>query len=171
MVNIRSSSRFGEAVFAACPRLRLISIWGTGTDNVDLAAAARHGITVTNTPGVAAHSVAEHALALDAGGGAQHPADRRRDVRGGEWRARAVTQLRGKTLGVIGLGAIGRAFARLGAGIGMRVIAWTVHPDPAPGFALVSRRRPVAHRGRGHAALAALTPETRGIRRPRASSR
>jgi D-3-phosphoglycerate dehydrogenase len=45
--------------------------------------------------------------------------------------------MHGKTLGVIGLGAVGRQFARLGTGIGMRVIAWTMHPDPALGFELV----------------------------------
>jgi len=49
---------------AACPRLRLISVWGTGTGHVDLPAAARHGVTVTNTPRVSAIPVAEHALAL-----------------------------------------------------------------------------------------------------------
>ena len=64
VLNIRASSKFTERVFAACPRLRLISVWGTGTDHVDLPAAARHGVTVTNTPGVSAISVAEHALAL-----------------------------------------------------------------------------------------------------------
>jgi phosphoglycerate dehydrogenase-like enzyme len=63
-LNIRSSSRFTERVFAACPDLRLVSIWGTGTDHVDLAAAARHGVAVANTPGVSARSIAEHTLAL-----------------------------------------------------------------------------------------------------------
>src|ERR1039457_6992035 len=63
-LNIRASSRFTERVFAACPRLRLLSVWGTGTDHVDLASAARHGVTVTHTPGVSARSIAEHALAL-----------------------------------------------------------------------------------------------------------
>src|SRR5947208_630552 len=51
VLNIRSSTRFTGRVFAACPSLRLLSVWGTGTDHVDLAAAARHGVTVTNTPG------------------------------------------------------------------------------------------------------------------------
>jgi lactate dehydrogenase-like 2-hydroxyacid dehydrogenase len=45
-VNIRAYARFSDTVFAACPGLRMVSIWGTGTDNVDLAAARRRGITV-----------------------------------------------------------------------------------------------------------------------------
>src|SRR5690242_20949649 len=64
VINIRSSTRFTENVFASCPGLRLLSLWGTGTDNADLRSAARHGVTVTNTPGVSAFSIAEHALAL-----------------------------------------------------------------------------------------------------------
>src|ERR1700674_4136473 len=64
VLNIRSSSKFSERVFDACPNLRLVSLWGTGTDHVDLPAAARHGVTITNTPGVSAVSIAEHALAL-----------------------------------------------------------------------------------------------------------
>src|SRR6059036_3805217 len=57
VINIRSSSRFTENVFARCGKLRLLSLWGTGTDHIDLPAAARHGVTVTNTPGVAAISI------------------------------------------------------------------------------------------------------------------
>src|SRR5690348_1213278 len=52
VINIRSSTRFTDNVFRRSTALRLVSLWGTGTDNVDLAAAARHGVTVTNTPGV-----------------------------------------------------------------------------------------------------------------------
>ena len=137
VINIRSSTRFTENVFEQCPDLRLLSLWGTGTDNVDLAAAARHGVTVTNTPGVSAISIAEHALTLML-------AVARRillldaEVRQGGWPRGNAAQMHGKTLGIIGLGAVGRRFAGLGAGIGMRVIAWTMHPDPALGFELVS---------------------------------
>lgn len=161
VVNIRSSSQFGEAVFAASPRLRLISIWGTGTDNVDLGAAARRGIAVTNTPGVAAHSVAEHAVALMLAVARSIP-QMDAAVRGGEWRRGQSTELRGKTLGIVGLGAIGRAFARLGQGIGMRVIAWTVHPDPSLGFTLVDRDE--LFRTADVVSLhVRLTPEMRGM--------
>src|SRR5258708_28923483 len=64
VISVRSSTRFSENVFRNCPGLRLLSLWGTGTDNVDLPSAARHGVTVTNTPGVSASSIAAHALAL-----------------------------------------------------------------------------------------------------------
>jgi len=133
VINIRSSSRFTENVFAHCQHLRLLSLWGTGTDNVDLAAAARHGVTVTNTPGVAATSIAEHCLALLLAAARRIPqADSQ--VRQGGWPRAGGVQMQGKTLGVIGLGAIGRRFAQLGSAMGMRVITWTMHPDPALGF-------------------------------------
>jgi phosphoglycerate dehydrogenase-like enzyme len=137
VINIRSSTRFTENVFGQCPNLRLLSLWGTGTDNVDLAAAARHGVTVTNTPGVSAISIAEHALTLMLAAARRIPL-LDAEVRQGGWPRGNAAQMQGKTLGIIGLGAVGRRFARLGAGIGMRVIAWTMHPDPALGFELVS---------------------------------
>ena len=136
VINIRSSTKFTERVFAACPRMKLLSIWGTGTDNVDLTAARKYGVTVTNTPGVAAISIAEHALMLTLAV-ARRVTSLHREVVNGAWPRGQSVQLRGKTLGVIGLGAIGRQFARLGEAIGMRVIAWTMHPDPARGFELV----------------------------------
>jgi phosphoglycerate dehydrogenase-like enzyme len=136
VINIRSSTGFSDSVFRHCPNLRLLSLWGTGTDNVDLAAAIRHGVTVTNTPGVSAASVAEHALALMLAVARRIP-QVDAEVRHGRWPRGQAVQMHGKTLGIIGLGAVGRQFARLGIGIGMRVIAWTMHPDPALGFELV----------------------------------
>ena len=136
VINIRSSSKFTAGVFDACPRMRLLSIWGTGTDNIDLAAAQQHGVTVTNTPGVSAVSIAEHALMLTLAV-ARRVVTTHNAVVAGEWPRGQSIQLQGKTAGVIGLGAIGRQFARLAQGIGMRVIAWTMHPNPALGFELV----------------------------------
>ena len=127
VINIRSTSRFTADVMEKCPALRLISIWGTGTDNVDLAAARKQGICVTNTPGVAAVAVAEHTLSLIMAV-AKRIVHVDQQVRQGKWPRAMATQLRGKTLGLIGTGAIGRAVARLGTAIGMRVIAWTFHP-------------------------------------------
>jgi len=136
VINIRSSSRFTENVFRRSPELRLLSLWGTGTDNVDLYAAARQGVTVTNTPGVSAASVAEHALALLLATARRIP-QLDTEVRQGRWPRGRMWQMQGKTLGIVGLGAIGREFARMGAAIGMRVIAWTMHANPALGYELV----------------------------------
>jgi D-3-phosphoglycerate dehydrogenase len=129
VLNIRSSQKFTDRVFAACPRLRMVSVWGTGTDHVDLSAAARHSIIVTNTPGVSAVSIAEHTLALLLAVARRIP-QIDRATRAGEWPRGRSIELHGKTCGIVGLGAIGRQFARLAAAIGMRVIAWTPHPRP-----------------------------------------
>jgi phosphoglycerate dehydrogenase-like enzyme len=127
VINIRATTKFTSDVLERCPTLRLISIWGTGTDNVDLVAAKARGIRVTNTPGVAAVAVAEHTLALIMAV-ARQLVRVDREVHDGRWPRAMVMQLRGKTLGLIGTGAIGREVARLGKAIGMRVIAWTFHP-------------------------------------------
>src|SRR6266550_3860408 len=127
VINIRASTRFTADALAGCPQLRLISIWGTGTDHVDLAAANARGIAVTNTPGVSAVAVAEHTLSLIFAV-AKQTVSIDRAVRAGEWPRAMVQQLRGRTLGVIGTGAIGREVARLGVGIGMHVIAWSFNP-------------------------------------------
>jgi phosphoglycerate dehydrogenase-like enzyme len=136
VLNIRASSKFSDAVMAACPRLKLISIWGTGTDHVDLAAAERRGIAVANTPGVSAVSIAEHTLALLLAVARRIPQSDAA-TRRGEWPRGQSVELYGKTCGIVGLGAVGRQFARLAAGIGMRVLAWTMHPRPIEGVELV----------------------------------
>ena len=136
VINIRASSKFTGQVFAACPRLRLLSLWGTGTDHVDLAAASRHGVAVTNTPGVSAISIAEHTLALLLAV-ARHIPQIDAATRAGGWPRGQSVELHGKVCGIIGLGAIGRRFARLAAAIGMRVIAWTMHARSIAGIELV----------------------------------
>src|SRR5665647_713169 len=64
VINVRAYSRFDEALFSSLPELRALAILGTGTDNVDLQAATRHGVVVSNTPGASTVSVAEHTIAL-----------------------------------------------------------------------------------------------------------
>jgi D-3-phosphoglycerate dehydrogenase len=161
VINIRASSKFTDRVFRQAGHLRLLSIWGTGTDNVDLAAAKRHGVMVTNTPGVAARAVAEHALALLLAVARRIP-QVDAATRHGEWLRGEVVLLTGKTLGIVGLGAVGREFARLGAAIGMRVIAWTPHPKPELGLKLVSLDRLLARADVVSLHLR-LSPETQGM--------
>jgi D-3-phosphoglycerate dehydrogenase / 2-oxoglutarate reductase len=123
-INIRAHARFTEMIFARCPALKMVSIWGTGTDNIDLDAAGRHGVTVSNTPGVNAFAVAEHALTLMLAVARRVP-QIDREMRGGGWPREFLTQLFGKTLGVFGLGRIGGRVAELAKGIGMEVQEWS----------------------------------------------
>src|SRR5262245_36829992 len=142
VVNIRAHARFTERVLAACPGLRLISIWGTGTDNVDLAACRNRGVAVTNTPGVNAHAVAEHTLALMLAVTRRLPA-MDRDTRAGQWPRGLLVQLEGQTVGLIGLGAIGARVAALLRPFGVRLLAATFGPDGGPTATGGARRGPV----------------------------
>ena len=128
VISIRSSVAYPAEVLEALPNVKLISIWGTGTDHVNLKAASRLGITIVNTPGVSAIAMAEHALALMLSVARDIPRIDAKTKRG-SWPRGFVKQLHGKTLGIIGLGAIGQQFARIARGIGMRVIAWTRHAN------------------------------------------
>ena len=123
-LNIRAYSRFSNVVFERCPTLRLVAIWGTGTDNVDLAAASRHGVTVCNTPGVNAFAVAEHAVALMLAVARKLP-QIDREMRSGAWPREMLAQLSGKTLAVFGTGAIGTRVAELARAFGMTVLTWS----------------------------------------------
>jgi phosphoglycerate dehydrogenase-like enzyme len=128
VVTLRAYSRFTAGVLAACPKLQLISIWGTGTDNVDLEACRLRGIAVTNTPGVNAHAVAEHTVALMLAFARRIP-EVDREMRAGAWPRQGPAQLEGKTVGLVGLGAIGARVAALLAPFGVRIIASTHGPD------------------------------------------
>ncbi len=144
VINIRAYTHLNKAVLASCRKLKLISIWGTGTDNVDLESARKLGITVTNTPGANALSVAEHTIAILLSLARQIPL-LDREVRSGNWPRVEMVQLSGKVLGLFGLGAIGRHVARMAKGLGMDVIAWTFHPSPErakeSGVRFVSRKK------------------------------
>ena len=128
VINVRATSSFTREVLQGCPKLKLISIWGTGTDNIDLVAAQELGIRVTNTPGVSAIAIGEHTLMLMLAV-SRNILNVDRAVREGRWPRAMSSQLHGKTIGLIGTGAIGKAVARLAKGIGCHVIAWTFHPE------------------------------------------
>ena len=129
-INIRAHARFTDRVFAACPDLQLVSVWGTGTDNIDLQSAVRRGVTVSSTPGVNANAVAEHAIALMLAVARRIPKIDR-EMRTGAWPREMLTQLLGKTLGVFGTGAIGMRAIALGRALGMDVLAWSARGDSA----------------------------------------
>ncbi|HXG15252.1 MAG TPA: phosphoglycerate dehydrogenase [Calidithermus sp.] len=164
-INIRAHARFTEAVFAACKSLELVSIWGTGTDNVDLDAAGRHGVTVCNTPGVNARAVAEHALALMLATARRIPRIDR-EMREGRWPRELLTQLLGKTLGVFGVGTIGARVVELGRAVGMTVLAWSLQGDTARVSALGARpagKEEILREADVISLHLRLVPETRGF--------
>jgi len=131
VINIRGYSKFTPRVLeTSSATVKHLAIWGTGTDNVDLAAARRIGIVVSNTPNTATDAIAEHCLALLLALG-RRLRELDASVKQARWERGMLFQCLGKTLGIIGTGAIGTRFAELGRAIGMRVIAWTFHPDPA----------------------------------------
>ena len=128
VINVRAYTVFDADLLSGLPDLKMLSIMGTGTDNVDLQAAAENGIVVTNAPETSTHSVAELTIALMLAA-ARHIPLTERKVREGEWFHKQGIELYGKTLGVVGLGAIGQTVARVGNTLGMRVVAWSYRRD------------------------------------------
>jgi D-3-phosphoglycerate dehydrogenase / 2-oxoglutarate reductase len=145
---ICGDDQFTERVMRAAPRLKVVSKWGTGVDSIDAEAAARLGIRVCNTPGAFTDCVADTALGyvlcfarrllrMDA------------DVRRGLWTKPDAVSLRECTLGVVGVGDIGRAVVRRARSFGTRVLGNDPAHPPASfveetGLALVSLRELLA---------------------------
>lgn len=127
-INVRAYSNFDRKLLESLPALRTIAILGTGTDNVDLEAATELGIVVSNTPGASTVSVAELAIALMFAA-ARHVARGDRAIRAGEWRHVEGMELRGKTIGLVGLGTIGLEVATITRALGMVPIAWSLTRD------------------------------------------
>jgi phosphoglycerate dehydrogenase-like enzyme len=126
-------SEMDADVLRACEQLRLITFLGIGYAScIDVAEATRRGVAIAYTPDYGATSVAEHALAMILAL-TRHIGPAFVSFREGRWEPGRFVgmELRGKTLGLVGLGPIGREMARLGAALGMRLIAWTRHPTPA----------------------------------------
>jgi len=122
---VRSATKVTAELLERAPRLRAIGRAGVGVDNVDLDAATKRGIVVMNTPGGNANSVAEHTLALLLALARRIPqADA--SMKKGAWEKKKLTgiELRGKTLGLVGLGRIGSEVARLARAFQMEVIAY-----------------------------------------------
>ncbi|MBV8175938.1 MAG: hydroxyacid dehydrogenase [Verrucomicrobia bacterium] len=128
---VRSVDRIDEPIMRASPRLKVVAKHGVGTNDIDLTAAKRLGLPVLAATGCNAHSVAEHALALIL---ALIKDLRQQDafVRSGGWEKKSYQghELRGRKLGLVGLGMIGRALASMVVPIGMTVQAYDPFAPP-----------------------------------------
>ena len=123
---------------AQCRALRHIVFLGTGAASyMDVGALQARGVTVHTIKGYGDTAVAEHTVALMLAC-CRDIARMDRGVRAGHWVPREGMQLHGKTLGIVGLGGIGREVARIAAGIGMDVLAWNRTPRPDAGVRLVT---------------------------------
>jgi D-3-phosphoglycerate dehydrogenase len=158
-----------ERLMGACQKLKVVGRHGAGLDTIEMPAASRLGIAVVHAPGSNSQSVAEHAMLLILSCAKQA---RRVDrlTRAGNWgavEAQELFELKGKTLGIVGVGNIGRITARLAAAFGMRVLGYDPYlPDD-------ELRRRGAEPVKSLDALlpqidvltchAPLTPETRGM--------
>jgi len=164
-INIRAHARFTDGVFTACPSLKMVSVWGTGTDNLDLNAAGMRGVTICNTPGVNAFAVAEHALTLMLAVG-RRITTTDAEMRKNKWPRELPTQMLGKTLGVFGMGAIGTRMATLGKAIGMEVLGWSATGDSArirAAGATPASKDEILERADVISLHVRLSPETRGF--------
>ena len=121
------STMVTAAIMAKLPSLKLIIRAGAGVDTIDIAAAAKHGIQVSNCPGKNADAVAEMALALLLAVD-RKVAEGTIALRQGRWNKGALGQamgLKGRVLGIVGLGAVGKALVQKAKGLQMDVIAWS----------------------------------------------
>ena len=120
---VRSAVQVDDALMAHAPKLRVIGRAGVGVDNIDAEAATRRGIVVMNTPGANAVAVAELTLCLMIALARKLPAANT-SMHAGKWEKKNLqgSELRGKTLGILGLGRIGLDVARRARGFGMEII-------------------------------------------------
>ncbi|HTS76080.1 MAG TPA: phosphoglycerate dehydrogenase [Bryobacteraceae bacterium] len=164
---VRNVVKVDASVLAKAPRLRVVGRADVGVDNVDLDAATKAGVLVMNTPGGNAVSVAEHTLGLMLAMARRIP-QAIASVKSGQWENHGFmgTELRGKTLGVIGLGSIGREVVRRARGFEMRIVASDPYVNSRTASDLGTRLLPLEdlYAESDYITLhVALTTETRGM--------
>lgn len=137
-ITVRSATTVRKELLDACPNIKLIGRGGVGMDNIDVEYARSKGVAVVNTPAASSLSVAELVFAhLFTGVRFLHDANRRMPVEGAnkfnalkKAYAKGI-ELRGKKIGIIGFGRIGRETAKIALGLGMEVIAFDLNSVPA----------------------------------------
>jgi D-3-phosphoglycerate dehydrogenase / 2-oxoglutarate reductase len=164
---VRSAVKVTREVLARAPKLRAIGRAGVGVDNVDLNAATDAGVIVMNTPGGNAISVAEHTMALMLAM-ARHVAQASASTRDGKWEKKRFlgNELQGKTLGLVGLGTIGRGVVQRALAFDMKILAYDpfVNPESVRQMNVSMVTLDELYAQSDFISLhTALTPETRGM--------
>jgi phosphoglycerate dehydrogenase-like enzyme len=165
LINSRSAVKWPGRVLRKLPDLRMVAVCGIGTDAVDLATAREQGVVVCNLPGQTASIVAEHAVGLlfAAAKRAWFQTD---ELKQGRWIRGDNVYLHGKTLGLVGAGAIAARVAQLATALGMRVVAWTPHASAERAARLGLEFLPlddVLRRCHALSVHVPLTEQTRGL--------
>ena len=128
---ICGDDRFTDKVFRKAKRLKVIAKWGTGIDSIDCAAAARQGVKVYNTPDAFTHPVADSVLGYILSFARRIPWTTE-EMKAGKWQKEPCVALRECTLGIIGVGNVGRAVARRAVAFGMKILGNDIVPVPRP---------------------------------------
>ncbi|MDO4854030.1 MAG: C-terminal binding protein [Coriobacteriia bacterium] len=124
---VTSYGDFDRELFESLPKLKVVSRTGVGYDSIDVPAATDNGVFVCTAPGYANEVVSDHAISM-ALGVLRRTNELDADIRAGVWdfaRRRPLGQCYGRTFGVVGMGAIGRACARKAEGLGFKVVCWS----------------------------------------------
>ena len=166
IVPIRERTRYTREVIGQLPRLRLFSQTGRSTHHIDIAACTERGIAVTAGTNASAYTVAEHTWTLILAALRRIPEEAAMMKRG-EFRQSFSGTLHGRTLGIFGLGKIGKLVAVTGASFGMRVLVWgqdaSIAAAKAAGYDTAASKRELFERSDVLALLARLSTATRGI--------
>jgi D-3-phosphoglycerate dehydrogenase len=166
VVPIRERTRYTRELIGQLPRLKLFSQTGRSANHIDLAACVERGIAVTAGTHASPHTVAEHTWALILAALRRVPQDAAMMKRG-EFRQAFSATLRGRTLGIFGLGKIGQLVAVTGASFGMRVLAWGQDASRAAaraaGYATAASQRELFGQSDVLVLQARLSAATRGI--------
>jgi D-3-phosphoglycerate dehydrogenase / 2-oxoglutarate reductase len=166
IVPIRERTRFTRELLSELPELRLISQTGRSTHHIDVSACTERGIRVAAGTHASPRTVAEHTWALILGA-RRHIDEETALMRAGRWRESFSLGLTGRTLGVLGLGTIGRLVAATGATFGMRVLVWgraaSLTAARDAGYAIAASQRELFAQADVLTLHARLTPESRGL--------
>lgn len=179
---VRSETKITRPVLAAAPNLRVVGRAGVGVDNVDVEAATQRGVVVMNTPGGNTISTAELTFSMLMSLARRIP-QANASMKAGDWNRKAFqgTELRGKTLGILGLGRIGGEVARRAVAFGMRVLAYDPYltlsrakalqvevvesvEDLYPQVDFITVHMPMSHETRGMVNAAAFARMKPGVR-------